>query len=133
MNRLRACLLGLLAVIALPALAAAPAPENPTGKWLATVDAGGAPVELTFDLKTEGEKLTGTITVMGNPTPISDGKVKGEEVAFKLAFDMGQGGPPLEISYVGKLKGDNLTMKSTFAMGDGAPPTETEFVAKRSK
>jgi hypothetical protein len=59
--------------------------------------------------------------------------VKGEDVSFKLAFDMGQGGPPLEISYVGKLKGDNLTMKSTFSMGDGAPPNETEFVAKRSK
>jgi hypothetical protein len=133
MKMLRASLLGLLALIALPVLAAAPSAENATGKWLASVDAGGAPIELTFDLKAEGEKLTGTLTVMGNPSPISDGKVKGEDVSFKLAFDMGQGGPPLEISYVGKLKGDNLTMKSTFSMGDGAPPNETEFVAKRSK
>ena len=45
--------------------------------------------------------------------------MKGEDVTFNLAFDMG--GTPLAISYVGKLKGDTLTMKSTFSMGDGAP------------
>ncbi len=132
MNILRTAILGLLALFALPALAAAPAAENATGKWVGSVDAGGTPVELTFTLKAEGEKLTGTLTVMGNSTPISEGKVKGEDITFKLAFDMGQGGPPLDISYAGKLKGDELSIKSTFSMGEGAPPNVTEFVAKRT-
>lgn len=132
MRKLRTAILTLLALIALPALSA----ENATGKWAATVDAGGMPIALTFDLKAEGEKLTGTLSVEGAPmapTAITDGKVKGEDVTFKLAFDTGQGGPPLEISYVGKLKGDTLTMTSTFSMGEGAPPNVTELVAKRTK
>jgi hypothetical protein len=124
-----ASFLSLLAALALPALGA----ENATGKWLATVDAGGTPVELTFDLKAEGEKLTGTVTVMGMPSPISEGTVKGDNVSFKLNFDSGMGGPPLVITYTGKLKGDDFTVSSTFAMGEGAPPTVSEFVAKRSK
>lgn len=127
MRIFRTAILGLVALFALPALAA----ENPTGKWVASIDAGGMPIELTFVLKAEGEKLTGALNVMGNDTAISEGKFKGEDVSFKLNFDMGQGGPPLLISYTGKIKGDTLTMKSTFSMGEGAPPTETDFVAKR--
>jgi hypothetical protein len=124
--------LSLLAMLALPALAA----ENASGKWLATVDAGGMPIELTFDLKADGEKLTGTLTMAGAPMPpteIAEGKVKGEDVSFKLGFDMGQGGAPLSISYVGKLKGDTMTLQSSFSMGEGAEPMVTEVVAKRSK
>lgn len=133
MRMLRTAILGVLALIAIPALAAAPAAPNVTGKWLASVDAGGTPVELTFELKAEGEKLTGTLTVMGNASPISEGKVKGDEVSFQLNFDSGMGGPPLLISYTGKLKGDELAMQSSFSMGEGAPPTVTDFVAKRTK
>jgi hypothetical protein len=139
MNILRTAILSLLALLALPAQAAAPAPAaasspaGATGKWLATVDAGGMPIELTFDLKAEGEKLTGTLSVMGNATPISEGKVKAEEVSFQVNFDTGMGGPPLLITYKGKLKGDELTMQSSFSMGEGAPPMVTDFVAKRGK
>lgn len=123
-------LLGLLALFTLPALAA----ENATGKWVASVDAGQGAVELTFDLKAEGEKLSGGLSVMGAPpAPIKEGSVKGEDVSFKLDFDAGQGGPPLVISYVGKLKGDELNIKSSFSMGEGAEPLVTEFVAKRAK
>jgi hypothetical protein len=128
--------LSLLAMLALPALAAAPAAENATGKWLATVDAMGMPMELTFELKAEGEKLTGTMSMAGAPIPpaeVAEGKVKGEDVSFKLAIDTGQGGPPLSISYVGKLKGDTMTLQSSFSMGDGAEPMVTELVATRSK
>ncbi len=121
--------LGLLALLALPALSA----ENATGKWVASVPAGGAAVELIINLKAEGEKLTGTLAVAGAPaTPIADGKVKGEDVTFKLDFDTGQGGPKLTINYTGKLKGDQLSIRSSFSMGEGAPPNVTEFVAKRT-
>jgi hypothetical protein len=139
MKLLRTAILGVLAVVAVPAISAESAPAaatattGATGKWLASVDAGGMAVELTFNLKAEGEKLTGTLDVNGMATPISDGTVKGEDVAFKLAFDTGQGGPPIQISYVGKLKSDQITLRSSFSMGEGTEPMVTDLVAKRAK
>jgi hypothetical protein len=128
--KLRQYVLGFVVTLAaLPALAA-----GIDGKWLATVDGGpGGPIELTFDLKAEGEKLGGNLSMamMPAPTPISEGTIKGEDVSFKLSIAMMEGAPPLVISYAGKLKGDELSMKSVFDMGQG--PTETVFVAKRAK
>lgn len=132
--KLRQIALGLVATLAmLPALAAAPA-AGIDGKWLATVDGGPqGPIDLTFDLKAEGEKLTGAMSMamMPAPTPISEGTVKGEDVSFKLSLNFMEGAPPLVISYTGKLKGDELSMKSVLDMGQG--PTESVFVAKRTK
>lgn len=123
-------LLALLAMIALPALGA----ESATGKWVASVDAGEAAVELTFDLKAEGEKLTGSLSVMGAPpAPIKEGAVKGEDIRFKLDFDSGMGGPPVVISYTAKLKGDELNIQSSLVFAEGAEPLITDFVAKRAK
>jgi hypothetical protein len=132
--KLRHYVLGFIASLAaLPALAAAPA-TGIDGKWLAAVDGGPAgPVELTFDLKADGEKLGGhlSMAMMPAPTPISEGTIKGDDIAFKLSINMMEGAPPLVISYAGKLKGDEIAMKSVLDMGQG--PTETEFVAKRVK
>lgn len=117
--------------------AEAPAPAPATGingKWNATVDGGpGGPVELQFEFKADGEKLAGQLSMamMPAPTPIAEGKIKGEEISFALSFTMMEGTPPLVISYTGKLKGDELAMKSVFDMGEG--PTETEFVATRAR
>lgn len=132
--RLRQYVLGAVAALAvLPALAAAPAAAI-DGKWQATVDGGPAgPIEQTYDFKAEGEKLTGTLSMamMPEPTAISAGTIKGEDVNFTISFNFMEGAPPLVITYTGKLKGDELALKSVFDMGQG--PTETEFVAKRQK
>lgn len=120
--------LGLM-LAALPALAA-----DIDGKWNATVDGGPAgPVELTFDLKAEGEKLKGNMSMamLPAPAPISEGTVKGENVSFKLSLAVMEGAPPLVISYTGKLKGDELVMNSVLDMGQG--PMETPLTAKRVK
>jgi hypothetical protein len=128
--KLRSCVLGLVAVLAsLPALA-----SGIDGKWNATVDGGPAgPIELVFEFKAEGEKLTGNLSaaMMPAPTPISDGVIKGEDVSFKLSISMMEGAPPLVISYVGKLKGDELNLNSVLDMGQG--PMETPVLAKRAK
>lgn len=132
--KLRHFALGFVATLAmLPTLAAAPA-AGIDGKWMATVDGGPqGPIELSFDFKAEGEKLNGNLSMamMPAPTPISEGTIKGEDVAFKLSISMMEGMPPLVISYKGKLKGDELSMTSVFDMGQG--PTESVFVAKRAK
>jgi len=128
--KLRSCVLGLVAALAwLPALA-----SGIDGKWNATVDGGPAgPIELVFEFKAEGEKLTGNLSaaMMPAPTPITDGVVKGEDVSFKLAITMMEGAPPLVISYVGKVKGDELNLNSVLDMGQG--PVETPVLAKRAK
>lgn len=128
--KLRSCVLGLVAVLtSLPALA-----SNIDGKWNATVDGGPAgPIELVFEFKAEGEKLTGNLSaaMMPAPTPISDGVIKGEDVSFKLSIAMMEGAPPLVISYVGKVKGDELNLNSVLDMGQG--PVETPVLAKRAK
>jgi hypothetical protein len=131
--KLRLFVMGLLASLVLgPALAAGAAGID--GKWNATVDGGpSGPVELVFDFKAQGEKLTGSLTaaMMPAPTPLSEGSVKGEDVAFKLEIMFMEGAPPMVINYAGKLKGDEITFKSVFDMGQG--PTESTFVAKRAK
>jgi hypothetical protein len=128
--KFRHYVLGFAATLAaLPALAA-----DIDGKWNATVDGGPAgPVELVFDLKADGEKLAGNMSMamMPAPTPISEGTIKGDAVSFKLAIAIAEGAPPLVIAYTGKLKGDEISFNSVLDMGQG--PTETPFVAKRAK
>jgi hypothetical protein len=117
------------ALLALPAWAG-----DIDGRWSATVDGGPAgPIELNFDLKAEGEQLTGALVMamMPEPTPISDGVVKGEDVSFTLAIALMEGAPPLVIKYSGKLKGDELNLTSVFDMGQG--PVQTPLVARRVK
>jgi hypothetical protein len=129
--KLRQYLLGLAATLAaVSVLAAAPTID---GKWNATVDGGQGPMELVFDLKSAGEKLTGNLSMamMPAPSPISDGTIKGDAVSFKLSLAFMEGMPPLVISYTGKLKGDELTLNSVMDMGQG--PMESVLVAKRAK
>jgi len=119
----------VLILSAMPALAA-----DIDGKWQATVDGGPAgPVELTFDLKAEGEKLSGNMSMamLPAPAPISEGTIKGQDVSFKMSLALMEGAPPLVISYTGKLKGDELVMNSVLDMGQG--PMETPLTAKRVK
>jgi hypothetical protein len=140
-----AALAGALALFALPALAA----DSLTGKWSGTVQGGqGNDVPLVFDLKADGMKVTGTVTVTGGAaggmpaTAITDGKIEGDKVSFKLPFSMGPAGgggggggaaPPIVITYEGTLNGDELMIKSTFPGFGGGEPTVSEFTAKRVK
>ncbi len=126
----RTGILSLLALLVLPALAAE---GTVTGKWVASVDAGQGAVELTFNLKAEGEKLSGDLSVAGGPpTPIKEGAVKGDDVTFKLDFAAMPDAPPITISYKAKLKGNELAIQSSFSMGEGAEPMVTDLVAKRT-
>jgi hypothetical protein len=53
------------------------------GKWLGNADTPNGPVDLVFEIRQEGNQLTGTATLFETPTPISalrfdDGKFSGE-------------------------------------------------------
>ncbi len=118
---------GLLAMLAaLPTLAA-----DIDGKWNASVDTPQGALALVFELKADGDKLSGTMSSdMTGAVPISEGTIKGNEVTFKLNIDAGPGGA-LTIAYRGAVKGDDLKLISKFDAGQGE--SETELVAKRAK
>jgi len=121
--------LGVLAsLVAVSALAA-----DIDGKWNATVDSPQGQINLVFEFKAEGEKLTGAMSaeMMPTPTPISEGVVKGSDVSFKLSLVLAEGAPPLVIAYKGTLKGDQVDLLSTMDMGQG--PVEAPLVLKRAK
>jgi hypothetical protein len=113
-----------------------------TGKWNATVQGPQGPVELVFDLKADGDKVSGAVGVAQMPgTAITDGKVKGNELTFKLPFPAGPAGggapgaapPTIVIDYKGKVDGDTIDFTSTIAGAPGGPPVVTEFKANRAK
>ena len=100
-----------------------------TGKWTAQVPGrGGQTRETTFNLKAEGDKLTGTVSGMQGDNAISDGKVSGDEISFKVKVSFN--GNDFTMAYKGKVAGDEIKFTRTFE-GRDAPPTE--FTAKRAK
>jgi len=114
-----------LLVAALPALAA-----DVTGKWTATFDTQVGPQKYTFDLKADGEKLTGKAAFerMGQTgeADLLEGELVGDEVSFVETFDAM--GATVRSEYKGKVKGDEIAF--TRKVGDIA--TE-QFVATRAK
>jgi hypothetical protein len=120
MNRFsRVIVSGLLAAAAMLA-------ADVTGKWTSeTQGQGGRTMTSTFDLKAEGDKLTGTITgARGGAVEISDGKVNGNEVSFTVTRETQRG--TMKLLYTGKVEGDEL--KLTMKM-DGGPGEGREMVA----
>ena len=121
--------LGVLAsLVAVSALAA-----DIDGKWNAAVDSPQGQINLVFEFKADGEKLTGAMSaeMMPAPAPISEGVIKGSDVAFKLSLALAPDAPPLVITYKGTLKGDEMNLLSTLDMGQG--PMESPVVLKRAK
>src|SRR5438105_8219991 len=81
------------AILALGAVAQAQDKKaDPTGTWTWTTPGrnGGPDRKSTLKLKTDGDKLTGTISAPGrqraeaSDTAIEDGKIKGDEVSFTV-------------------------------------------------
>jgi opacity protein-like surface antigen len=123
--KLRTMSLAMVAsVLAVAAFAA-----DVTGKWTAQVPGrGGQTRETTFNFKVDGEKLTGTMSGMQNDLEISDGKVKGDEISFKVNVNFQ--GNEMKMNYKGKVAGDEIKMTRE-REGSGQPPQE--FTAKRAK
>jgi hypothetical protein len=111
--------------LALPALAA-----DVTGKWTTEFDSQVGKQKYTFDLKVDGEKVTGKAHYerMGQAgdADLQEGKLVGDKISFVETFDaMGQS---VRIEYTGTVKGDEIAF--TRKVGDFA--TE-QIVAHRVK
>ena len=90
------------------------ADANGTWTWTTPGRNGGPERTSTLKLKTEsGDKLTGTINGRQEDVKITDGKVTGDEISFKVSRT-GQNGNTFTQKYTGKVSGDSIKGKVTF-------------------
>jgi len=97
-----------------------------TGKWTATVQGrNGNSREVTYNLKADGNKLTGTTSTPQGEREIENGKVDGDTVSWSQTMNFG--GESRTLNYTGKMAGDEI--KVTMSGGQAS----REFVMKRAK
>jgi hypothetical protein len=92
-----------------------------TGKWRFDVETSAGSGTPVFDLKQDGEKLTGTYTGALGEAPVT-GTVKGDDV--EITFEVSPTGEKLVVKYTGKLDGENK-IKGTVDLGGMAKGTFT--------
>jgi hypothetical protein len=85
---------------------------DPSGTWTWTVTTqSGQEFDLSLELKLDGDKLTGALTLpMGDSIEIKDGTFKDDVVAFKVEFE--RDGNVRTTKYQGKVDGDAIKGKS---------------------
>lgn len=82
-----------------------------TGKYTAETPGRGGQgtMKVTFDLKQDGDKLTGNLIRMGRETPITDGKVSGDTISFNVKTETPNG--EMKSAYEGKVAGSEIQFK----------------------
>jgi hypothetical protein len=122
---LKFCVAALFALAATLAQAA-----DISGKWKSEFDTQIGHLKYTYELKADGEKVTGKAfrDLDGTKTTIEliEGKIKGEEVSFVEPLKVQD--QDIRIEYKGKIAGDEI--KFVRKVGDFAT---TEIVARREK
>ena len=106
----------ILAACLLPLSAASANPIDGTWKGDFKSPDGNA-MTLTFNLKSDGDKLTGSVDGGMGTTPIASGSVNGNAFDFKVAMN------DTTIDHKGTVSGDAMSM--TVAFGDQAPAPMT--------
>lgn len=96
----------VLALCMLPLLSAG---ADVSGKWKAEFNTpdGTARVN-TFNFKVDGGNLTGTVAGSQDETPIKNGKISGDDISFTADRPFGT------FTYVGKVKGNEIVFKVSF-------------------
>jgi hypothetical protein len=115
-------LASMTALLAMTASAA-----DVAGKWVGQMPTrNGDTREATFNLKADGDKLTGTMSGPGGDIEIKDGKVSGNDISFKVPLEFN--GNSFVLIFKGTISGDQIK----FTRGrEGAEQTQ-EFTAKRA-
>jgi hypothetical protein len=100
------------------------------GKWSWTQRRQNNDVQMTLEVKQDGEKLTGTVsTPNGQKVEIKEGSVKGNEVSFVVVREFN--GQQFKTTYKGKLEGDTIT-GNAISVRDGQERSR-EWKATRAK
>ena len=96
-----------------------------TGKWTAeTKGRDGETRTQTFDLKQDGNTLTGTVSTQMGESKISDGKVDGDNISFVVKME--RNGNEMKMPYTGKISGNEIQFKVE------SPRGTREMTAKKS-
>jgi hypothetical protein len=107
-----------------------------TGKWTTTMmgrGGGGEEFTITYNFKQDGTKLTGTVeTPMGDPLPISEGKVEGDKISFTINFEGGPNGA-MKITNEGTISGEEIKLTTKFEGGDFGGGDRPPATLKRVK
>ena len=115
-------------VVCLALLAFTAAAADVTGKWNAQVPGrDGQTRETTFTFKVDGAKLTGTMGTQMGESPISDGKVEGDNISFKTTVNFG--GNEITLLFKGTVAGSEIKFTREREGGQGRAQ---EFTAKRA-
>jgi hypothetical protein len=112
----------LFALVAVYAYAA-----DITGKWTAEYQGRNGTMTTTFNFKQTGEKLEGTVSGRQSDTPITDGKVTGDDVSFVVVRNFN--GNEFKQTYTGTVSGNEIKFK--IEMGGDRPARE--MTAKKAE
>jgi hypothetical protein len=102
------------------------------GKWTGQAQGPQGAIDMTFVFKSDGEKLTGTLTNQFGEAAISDGVIKGDVLSFKITREFN--GNKFTLKYTGKLTGEEIKLTRTFE-GEGPggqTPPPSDFTVKRA-
>jgi hypothetical protein len=97
----------LIAAFALTASAA-----DVAGTWKASYETPNGTGQSTFVFKTDGAKLTGTVTGQMGEAPISEGKIDGDKISFAVSRDFN--GQTFKITYDGVVNGNEMKLTLHF-------------------
>ena len=113
-------------VMALIALAAPVFAADATGTWKGTLETQEGSHELTFSLKANGDKLTGTVSgLRDTDVTVDEGKVQGSTITFSVMSEWE--GNPIKLVYKGEVGADEI--KLTMGTDDGS--WSTDLTVKR--
>jgi hypothetical protein len=119
-----ACAALMLALAPLPASAA----TDFTGTWSGAMNGGQGGFQLSFTLKQDGAKLTGTVQgPQGDPIAISEGKIDGDKISFRVVI---QGGTTITHEGTINAAGDEIKLTSK---SEGGQFPGGEMTLKRTK
>ena len=100
---------------------------DPTGTWAGDQPGpNGNTYNITFKLKAEGGKLTGTMGGDQFEQPIENGEIHGDDISFTVHLEFGGG---IELKYTGKVGADKID----FRVQRGGAGEAQAFVATKGR
>ncbi len=97
------------------------------GKWNATVTTGNGEFQMTYMLKADGEKLTGTMSSQMGELQIKEGKINGNDASWVMVLE--RNGNTMRIMHKATVNGGEMKIK---AVPEGAEDRTMEFTAKKA-